>query len=164
MSTNFYARHIPTEQEYNEMKEALDARDFDKLQELLDKYQHWYHIGKRSDGWQFLFVPHTQKYVESYSIKQIETGRVLSPWEDTLASIKEYLSRDDVQIVDEYDKKFTVNEFFNNEISYCLYHDKDNAINGKDYDSKEPFHRVSIAKNEYTTEEGLRFAIDDNWS
>lgn len=159
MSTNFYAQHIPTEQEYKEMEEALTNRQLDKLKELIDKAQHKYHIGKRSGGWQFQFCPHIKTREGWWN-----TGQVISPWEDTLESIKEYLSRDDVQIINEYGEEFTVDQFFNNEIGYCLYHDKDKAINGADYDHNlEKYHRIPIQNTEYTTSEGLRFATDDDW-
>ena len=159
MSTNFYAKHIPTEQEYKEMEVALANRQLDKLQELMDSAQKQYHIGKRSSGWQFQFVPHIKTREGFWN-----TGMVISPWEDSYKSIRDYLSRSDVQIVDEYGDEYTCDEFFE-EIKDILYHDKEKAINGFDYDcnvEKYP-HRIPIGKMEYTTGEGLRFATDDDW-
>lgn len=160
MGTNFYAQHIPTEDEYAKMELALVDRQLDKLQELIDNAKKRYHIGKRAGGWQFLFCPHikTRKNFPN-------SGEIVSPWEDTLESIKEYLSRDDVKIVNDYGEEFTVDQFFNEEIGYCLYHNKDNAINGKDFDSKRATPSVyPISDMEYTTEEGLRFATDEDWA
>lgn len=160
MGTNFYAKHIPTEQEYKEMETALANRQLDQLRELIDKADHQYHIGKRSGGWQFLFAPHIKKR-EGFG----NSGRIVSPWEDTLDSIKEYLSRDDVQIIDEYGQEFTVDQFFNEQIGHCLYHDEKNAINGFDYDKMDPdsskYYRTEDM--EYTTEEGLRFSTDEDF-
>ena len=162
MGTNFYAKHIPSEQEYAKMQEALTNRQLDKLRELIDIAQTEYHIGKRSSGWQFMFCPHIKNKKDCYW----GYGQIISPWEDTLESIKEYLSRDDVQIIDEYGNEFTVEQFFNDEIGYCLYHDKDNAINGEDHDNPKnyPISRLPISTYEYTTEEGLRFATTEDWS
>lgn len=153
MSTNFYAVHVPSEQEYKEMESALAARQLDKLQKLLDESKHEYHIGKRSCGWQFIFVPHTNK----------RTGEVISPWEDNLASIKEYLSREDVKIVDGYGEEYTCDSFFE-EIKDILYHGE-HAINGYDQvDNVNSRVHYNVDDVEYTTDEGLRFATDDDWS
>lgn len=153
MSTNFYTVHIPTELEYAKMQEALTNKQLDRLQELIDQAQHRYHLGKRSGGWQFMFVPHTNK----------RTGEIISPWEDNLASIKEYLSREDVKIIDEYGEEYTCESFFE-EIKDILYHGE-HAING--YDQVDDVNsRVwyNVSDVEYTTEEGLRFATNDDWS
>ena len=64
MSTNFYAKHIPTESDYKTMQEALTARQLEKLAELLHDAKKIYHIGKRSGGWQFEFVPHIDQSLE----------------------------------------------------------------------------------------------------
>lgn len=152
MSTNFYAVHVPTELEYAKMQEALTNRQLGRLQKLLDEAKHEYHIGKRSCGWQFKFVPHINK----------RTGEVISPWEDTLASIKEYLSRDDVRIVDEYRVEHTYESFFE-EIKDILYHGE-HAINGYDHvDNVNSRVWYNVSDVEYTTEEGLRFATNDDW-
>lgn len=55
MGTNFYAKRIPTEKEYEEMKLLLMQKEFLKLQELIHKSTVSYHIGKRSLGWAFAF-------------------------------------------------------------------------------------------------------------
>ena len=152
MSTNFYAVHVPSEQEYKEMESTLAAKQLEKLQELLDEAKHKYHIGKRSCGWQFMFVPHISK----------RTGEIISPWEDTLASIKEYLSRDDVRIVDEYGEEYTCESFFE-EIKGILYH-SEHAINGYDQvDDVNSRVYYNVSDVEYTTKEGLRFATNDDW-
>ena len=37
MGTNFYAKHIPTQKEYDAMQEALTNKQLDKLQELINE-------------------------------------------------------------------------------------------------------------------------------
>lgn len=161
MGTNFYARHIPTEAEYVEMRKALAERKLDKLSKLIKDSKAEYHIGKRSGGWQFLFVPHI-KLREGFE----NSNEVISPWENTLASLKEYLSRPDIEIYDERGQKFTPDEFWNEEVGPSLYNDPDKYINGDQYYKKYPGQRNSIFfmdDDEFTTEEGLRFSTDDDF-
>lgn len=160
MGTNFYAKHIPTEEEYNKMQEALTNRQLDKLEELIHDAKKEYHIGKRSGGWQFLFAPHVKLRSGFHN-----SGEVVSPWENTLESIKEYLSRPDVEIYDEYGNKFTPEQFWNEEIGECLYNDPENCINGEQYYKKYPNQRSGLfmEDTEFTTDEGLRFSTDEDF-
>lgn len=160
MGTNFYAKHIPTEAECEEMQKALTDRQLDKLEELINKSKRKYHIGKRSYGWQFLFAPHI-KLRDGFG----NSGEVVSPWENTLASLKEYLSRPDVEIYDEYGQKFTPDEFWNEEVGESLYNDQEHYINGEQYYHKYHIEKRSafLGDTEFTTEEGLRFSTDEDF-
>lgn len=160
MGTNFYARHIPTEAEYVEMRNALAERQLDKLSKLIKDSKAEYHIGKRSGGWQFLFAPHV-KLRNGFR----NSGEIVSPWENTLESIKEYLSRPDVEIYDEYGRKFTPDEFWNEEVGESLYNDPEHYINGDQYYEKYPNQRSGsfLEDTEFTTEEGLRFSTDEDF-
>lgn len=160
MGTNFYARHIVTESEYEEMQKALTDRQLDKLEKLIRDAKRQYHIGKRSGGWQFLFCPHV-KLRRGFG----NSGEVVSPWENTLVSLKEYLSRPDVEIYDEYGRKFTPDEFWNEEVGKSLYNDPEKYINGEQYYKKYPNQRSGIfmEDTEFTTEEGLRFSTDEDF-
>ena len=161
MGTNFYARHIPTEQEYEAMQQKIVERNLDELQKLLNEVRTEYHIGKRSGGWQFLFAPHIKLRVGFWN-----SGQVVSPWENTLESIKEYLSRPDVQICDEYGRTFTPEEFWNEEVGDALYNDPENYINGDQYYQKHPEERryMYLSDTEFTTDEGLRFSTDEDFA
>ena len=160
MGTNFYCKHIPTEEEYNKMQEALTNRQLDRLRKLLDESQKEYHIGKRSRGWQFLFAPHIKLRSGFWN-----SGEVVSPWENTLESIKEYLSRPDVVIFNEYAEEFTPEQFWNEEIGNYLYNDPDNYINCEQYYKKHPNQRsgIILEDTEFTTDEGLRFSTDEDF-
>jgi hypothetical protein len=160
MGTNFYCKHIPTEEEYNKMQEALTNQQLDKLEELLNEAKKEYHIGKRSYGWQFLFAPHIKLRVGFEN-----SGKAVSPWENTLASLKEYLSRPDVEIYDEYGRKFTPDEFWNEEVGESLYNDPEHYINGEQYYEKYPEEKrySFLSDTEFTTEEGLRFSTDEDF-
>lgn len=160
MGKNFYARHIATEAEYEEMQKALEERQLDRLSDLINRSKAGYHIGKRSCGWQFLFCPHL-KLRRGF----VNSGEIVSPWENTLASLKEYLSRPDVEIYDEYGKKFTPDEFWNEEVGESLYNDPEKYINGDQYYKKYPNQRsgIFLEDTEFTTEEGLRFSTDEDF-
>ena len=160
MGTNFYARHIVTEAEYEEMQKALTEHQLEKLEELINDAKRQYHIGKRSGGWQFLFCPHVKERSGFYN-----SGEIVSPWENTLASLKEYLSRPDVEIYDEYGRKFTPDEFWGEEVGESLYNDPEHYINGEQYYQKYPEEKryTFLSDTEFTTEEGLRFSTDEDF-
>lgn len=69
------------------------------------------------------------------------------PWSDNLESIKEFLSKDYIQIIDEYGEKFTFDQFWNNEIKDWIYIDKNHMCHD-DYTKKYPneFHLDSREK------------------
>ena len=157
MGTNYYAIELPTEGQIAKMQTLLMKRQLTQVQNMLGNV-HRYHIGKQSGGWQFLFAPHIKRR-DGFS----NSGKIVSPWEDTLESITECLSRDDIKIEDEYGKAYTCKQFFNR---IAVYNDPENAINGKQYDQRRPEDKsmFSTEKFEYTTEEGLRFATDEDFS
>lgn len=160
MGTNFYTRHIPTIKEREQMEAFLITSQWNKLKKVLEESTKSYHIGKRSGGWQFLFAPHI---CVRNGIPQ--TGRIVSPWENTLASLQEYLSREDVEIYNEHGDKFTSNQFWNEEIGYCLYNDPEKAINSRQYYEKHPEDiKLFYEPFDFTTEEGLRFSKDADFS
>lgn len=154
MGTNFYCTKIPTAEEHQKMQELLMEKQYEKLKELIEESNPTYHIGKRSAGWQFLFAPHKSLY---------QPWETPNPWENTLESIKEYLAREDVVIKDEYGEVFTSEQFWNDEIGYCLYNNLDKYINGEQYDERE-MSKFPCASHEFTTKEGLRFSTDIDFS
>lgn len=161
MGTNFYCRKIPTASEMTEMQKTLAERQYDKLQELISNSAKEYHIGKRSGGWQFLFAPHIKRR-SGFS----DSGQIVSPWEETISSIKKYLSRDDIEIYNEYGEKFSFYDFWNEEIGYCLFNDPEKYINSEQYYKKYPSQNshIFLEPMEFTTEEGLRFSTDQDFA
>lgn len=154
IGTNYYATELPTEGQIAKMQTLLMKRQLQQVQKMLEEVPR-YHIGKQSGGWQFLFAPHI-KQRNGFS----NSGQIVSPWEDTLESITNYLSREDVKIEDEYGKSYTCKQFFN---KISVYNDPENAINGEQYDQKYP-SEWGCEKYEYTTNEGLRFSTDEDFS
>lgn len=161
MGTNFYCRKIPTASEMKQMQQLLAKRQYEQLQEMINTAAKEYHIGKRSGGWQFLFAPHIKRR-SGFS----NTGQIVSPWEETIDSIKNYLSREDVEIYNEYGETFSFYDFWTEEIGNCLFNDPEKYINSEQYYKKYPSQKSNIFLEpmEFTTEEGLRFSTDEDFA
>lgn len=77
MSTNYYLKRIPTEDEIAQCHRLLDERKIEYcdicdekhgtpyLQDMLGKMTEQIFIGKFSDGWRFLFRSHTDLYAKN---------------------------------------------------------------------------------------------------
>ena len=144
MGTNFYARIIPKEEDItyiidkvNKYLKGLDLT-LESIESTIDLKP--IHLGKRSSGWQFLWENQPDYF------------------KDNLESIKEFLSRKDVIIYDEYCNKYSYEEFFE-EIKPWLYNDENHYINIEQYKEKCKYAQTvySHYNNEWTTEDGLRF-------
>ena len=144
MGTNFYARVIPSELSIKNTLKSIKKYLKGELpfldEETLDIPKR-IHLGKRSAGWQFLWQENQEYY------------------QNNLKSIKEFLSKDNVIIYNEYGEVFTVDELFNSELNEVLYNDK-NHINGHQYQLKYPDDLFFTSK-EFTTEDGLRFTVGE---
>lgn len=143
MGTNFYARRIPTQEEiealHNRVDEvAMGIYDISSITDVVETGCD-IHLGKRSMGWQFNWEYHPEYY------------------SDNLESIKKFLSRDDIVIVDEYNTEFSLDEFLNEEIGYCLYNDPEKYINGMQYDEKYGYKYNAVSGREWISGDGLRF-------
>lgn len=93
MGTNFYLRKKLSEYEKEIGMQYLNNDDYDSLRDLIPEDIH---IGKRSGGWKFLFNANNFEYF--YTNKE---------------SLIEWLKSG--QIIDEYNQKYTFEEFWNNE-------------------------------------------------
>lgn len=145
MRTNFYARIIPKEEDIKRVQRIigcyLSGHTLTINDNILKDAVKEIHLGKRSYGWQFLWQDNPKYY------------------DDNLESIKKFLSREDVIIFNEYDERFTFDEFFDNEIGQCLYNNPERYVNIRQYQEKhnEPFNDFG----EWTTADGLRFVKGD---
>lgn len=156
MSTNFYAVVDAPESAHKQMEQLLSSKRYNELRKILEDSVKEYHIGKRSGGWQFLFSPHKSK--DGYGPEM--------PWENTLQSIKDFLSRPDVHIFSEYDIDTYIlpDDFWNKEVGASLYNDPDKFINGKQADEREGHLYRFTESREFTTKEGLRFSDTSEFS
>lgn len=151
MGTNFYAVHIPTEDEIKNIHQKLDEMidgtigDWEfqgQLEALIDKK----HLGKSSCGWQFLWAPNRECYAEN------------------LKSIKTYLSEPNIRIMDEYGDTYTFDQFFE-EIGCKLYYKEGEYTDGYHYDiESKNYSYARCAPHEHITSDGLRFANQDDFS
>lgn len=96
-----------------DMKEAVSKEDFTKFSNTLDdlvydwgetKNETVVHLGKRSSGWAFLWDLNNMKY-----------------YKPSLNSIISFIKENDAVIEDEYGAEFTLDDFLNDEIGYCLH-------------------------------------------
>lgn len=55
MSTNYYLRHIPTEEEREKAKNLIDQKRYEAAITCLEKIWERIHVGKSSDGRKFSF-------------------------------------------------------------------------------------------------------------
>lgn len=105
------------------------------------------HIGKRSAGWKFLFAPHPELY------------------DRTKASINRYLKLNKENFYDEYGEKVDLEEFWED------IERRKSMIDAKSYLNLREAAGENISEwdrkfwdTEIITEEGLRFAKEDNFS
>ena len=154
MGTNFYLRKKLTSEESREIFKFIKSKyeEFDsqvikniygidyalddftyEVKEFARQYINEIHIGKRSFGWQFLWDYHKGRYFEA-----------------NLESIKKFLSNPEYEIIDEYDKAFTLDQFLNEELAGFLY-EGETGLEGK-YSSH------------YFISDNLRFSTDEDFS
>ena len=115
MSTNYYLKRIPTQEEIDRTKELLDKRLIEDVsscmfgydetdepqsaQEMIRKMTEQIHIGKYSGGWRFLFHTHLNLYQEEVS--------------SVFQFIGEAVSSGKWKLIDEYREDVDVREFKN---------------------------------------------------
>lgn len=126
--------------EYIEVVDKVNtACDFHELHSkynemILDIIPERVHLGKRSHGWQFLWDYHDGRYFKA-----------------NLESIMEYLK--DKIIVDEYGEVFSLDQFLDDEIGYCLYN-----ADGKLEDGMREYSRYT-----FISDDGLRFSKNEDF-
>ena len=111
MSTNYYLKRIPSEEEIAQCHHLLDERKIEYcdiydneyetpyLEKVLEKMTERLHIGSHSGGWRFLFRIHDDLYGRNiqacleYLQSQLNTGL----W----------------RIIDEYGESLTLDDYYN---------------------------------------------------
>lgn len=150
MGTNFFCAEKISRRQRSKIKSLLmeyievvdkvnTACDFHELyskynEMILDIIPERVHLGKRSHGWQFLWDYHDGRYFKA-----------------NLESIKEYLK--DKIIVDEYGEVFSLDQFLDDEIGYCLYN-----ADGKLEDGMREYSRYT-----FISDDGLRFSKSEDF-
>ena len=131
MGTNYYARVIPSEDQKQALKDAIDKNNFNEIEKMVgamyrgvheDYDMHAYvggeiHLGKLSSGWKFLWNPNL------YEIRQGHWDDTTRSWVQdkskcqkfydlTKAGLKAFIDREDIEIYDEYGRKHDKEEFW----------------------------------------------------
>lgn len=172
MGMNYYCRRIPEKEDKKKLYEFIETfpnkdellkmADENRLEELKYlfndaeyEFPHIYeeirkkvHLGKNSYGWQFLWASNPDFY------------------ENTLESIKKFATQPGWEIVNEENEVFTWPEFIER-IGNKLYKTDDlwDLPSYYEQERKEGkrYYQFGI-DTEYTTEEGLRFCRDAEFS
>lgn len=105
------------------------------------------HIGTRSTGWKFLFAPHPELY------------------DQTKASINRYLKLNKENFYDEYGEKVDLEEFWEDIERRKNMHDAKSYMKLREEVGVRisEWDRKYWEEKEIITEEGLRFAKEDNF-
>lgn len=165
MGTNYYAHRIPTKEEKDALKDAIDKNDYDtvfgmnkKLYGRLESYisdniEYHYgkvHLGKASVGWKFLWNPNVYKRVIGHIEREDVSDGIQNVhyvvddeyhadypvYELTKESIKAFIDRDDIEIYDEYGQKIDKDEFW----ELALKHGAENGFDSDTYDLRHDGH------------------------
>lgn len=138
MSTNYYARIIPTKERKEELKKRIDENDFNSIEALTSElYSRPYfnydkqtivggcvHLGHRAGGWKFLWNPNWYKKTKGHTeevfheggfrVKYVSDGYDIFKYYDlNKESIKAFIDREDIVIYNEYNEKQDKDDFFN---------------------------------------------------
>lgn len=139
MSTNYYLRHLPKDQQIEELKAMIDSsKDGKNFKDILYKVEEMYstpdeycdsepwgvlHIGKRSDGWKFQWCPNIIKKNCSYID---ETGTYQAKYEYkyryplTKRGLTDFIMRPDILVINEHDEILDKKEFLEMAFNWCL--------------------------------------------
>ena len=163
MGTNFYLCHVPTIKEHEEMQKLLIEKQYKDIKNKIEEATHQYHIGKRSCGWQFIFEAGIgEKETRPDFLNNCEFQYLKNPWGNNLKSLKEWLSKSEYVIQNEYGVAFTPEQFWNDEVGESLYNDPEKYINCaqyyKQYYKDKPIY---FDNREFTSLDGLRFSMSD---
>lgn len=106
MGTNFYLKHIVTEEDIQKLHKLVDERRFtsewdheddpyDSVQNVINLITDEIHICKRSGGWHICFDHNWGKY-----------------WQPSRKSLEEWTRKPGFKIIDEYGTEFTAEQFW----------------------------------------------------
>lgn len=167
MGTNFYARIIPKKERKENLKKLIDE---DKFREIRDEVQQMYgqldmyttegsviHMGKRSGGWKFLWNSnwHFVNEGEWDPVKKVynDDWVVKKFYDLNKKSIKEFLSRDDVEMFDEYGDPVDAKTFVDDMVDW----DNEPWLDGKEkYDGKKYDEEKHDGQTYWEDEEGKK--------
>lgn len=182
MSTNYYARVLPSHERKKELFDAVEANDFPLINRLTKEMygtieKDWdtneiiggvVHLGKRSCGWKFLWNPNvfvvrhghmedvngTRKYIS-------EPDTALYTYPLTKKGLKNFIDRDDILIYDEYDELQDKEEFWNMALTWG-YEKDDEGWDAASYEGKYTSYPVTGELTDLLRSEGFKFTSSSN--
>ena len=188
MSTNYYARILPTQERKEFIKRLIDKNRFDAVVNMVNQTYGKFcqdnvsndhnctvegivHLGKRAGGWKFLWNPNVYVIREGHMQEIEEDGRKIQKYIPhpsilyyvyplTKEGIKNFIDREDVIVVDEYGETQDKEEFFNMALNW-----EPNGWDSASYEEEHPeAHRYRF-RNELTEileREGYKFNSSTN--
>ena len=182
MSTNFFARIIPSHERKKELHDAIDSNDFRLINRLMiEMYDpirnDWdvdeiiggeVHLGKCSAGWKFLWNPNVFVVRNGHSkkiemepgcyryewIAEPDTPKYLYPL--TKQGLHDFIFRDDILIYDEYDELQDKKEFW----KMALKWGKKDGWDAASYEKEYPDHCYKLDSDliNLLEKEGYKFS------
>ena len=182
MSTNYYARIIPSKERKKELHDAIEANDFPLITKLMDEmynpirveYGENYiiggvvHLGKRASGWKFLWNPNvfvirnghledsngTRRYVP-------DPDTPLYTYSLTKKGLKSFIDREDVLIYDEYDELQDKKDFWKMALEWG-YEKGDEGWDAASYEEKHTSYPITGKLTDLLKKEGYKFTTYTN--
>ena len=174
MGTNYYARIIPSESSKKVLIDLIVENNFKeikyKINELYGSVEVTLdgnliggevHLGKRSSGWKFLWNPNIY-IVHNGHVEWTDYGNgikhgnfkndpdtYINVYPLTKEGIREFISRDDIEIYDEYDEKQDKFKFFNMALTWNQEDGWDSDSYNKYEISRNPTYRLYKCSGEY---------------
>lgn len=149
MGTNYYIKKYMTPEQKQKIINKINNDEYEEAKWDLEEIED-IHIGKRSTGWKFLWDANDFKY-----------------FEPTKESLIEWLKSG--QIIDEYGRKFTFDEFWN-ECLKGFREGYDSTTYRRDYPNKsywgsscKEFHGIPVQNGEFYID-NLRFSINTDFA
>ena len=155
MSTNYYARILPSKERKKELHDAIEANDFSLISklktEMYDSIQldddneiigGEVHLGKRAGGWKFLWNPNVfvirkGHIVEDRFVPDPSIPKYFYPL--TKQGLHDFIFREDVLIYDEYDELQDKEEFWKMALDWG-YEKEDKGWDAASYEEYEREH------------------------
>ena len=160
MSTAFYVRQLPSEDELIKISQIVLKGDVREAIDALYEFDTKIHICSRSCGWKVNFDHNWGKYYEPSRI-----------------SINEFISQPNYEIIDEYGEIYTPEKFWkmvddwnkNTELDDKLYQESGRALGYESYICNEDRRKVKevfgiTTKYNDFYQDGLRFAVFSDFS
>lgn len=150
MSTNYYARIIPREEDKQKLIDKINNNKYNEIVDLAselygrrDEYSRLgnvIHLGKRSCGWKFLWNSNVIQYCDGYVDEETKEFMPVYKFDTiyplTKEGITNFVMRNDVLVYDEYDELQNKEEFLNMAFDWG----QPNGLTSKEYQENPKYN------------------------